>query len=184
MSNMMKLRVVKEVFDEDGHPVIDPSTGKPMINGGSYAFAGPDGRSRAYMPGEVFEMPEEVALQELQLCGQSVDVNGHRGRRPLLERFEDYERRERARQAMQAEQVPDRDIFERQRQKLEEEGRAARELRERIMNHQNQRAGAAPVSSAEDALSQLFRRMEVLEKENQQLRAQQQAPAQTGKGKG
>lgn len=142
-TNTAKVRVVDLVFDADGRPIVDEH-GKQRRNGGGYLY----GR-RQYLPGDVIEMPVNVAREELQLCGFSMDTNGHSGRHALLEPLEWHEKRMERAAAEAKGKEAEREAFARMSQDLQAEREQQLKLQQMIQEREAARVRDVAAARAE-----------------------------------
>lgn len=84
---MRKIRVVDVLHEADGAPVV--RDGQPCRVTTSYRF-----KDKVYRPGDVIEMSDAEAKDELRTLGTMRDATGRTGRCGLLEPLEVYEERE------------------------------------------------------------------------------------------
>jgi len=181
-----KVRVVDLVHDKKGRPVVDdhpdPSRRKQKVHGGTYLYAGV-----VYRPGDVIDMPADVAERELRICGQHDDASGSSGRAPLLELFSDWE----ARQAKKPDEEKDienlRNSFKRKQEELAAQVEQTRKFREMAEERQRQILRKdMEVSQAKEEVppsiaEQLARQEQMIADLQRRLEAQAEVPARRGR---
>lgn len=68
-----------EVVSMQDKPLINKSTGRPLVNGGSFARRDPAEKDpkksvRQWLPGEVLEMPEDEALEQIKMTPDVLEL--------------------------------------------------------------------------------------------------------------
>lgn len=160
----MQIRVIKERWNADDSPMVDESRPhRPqLINGGSVVVVNPaTGRPENYRPGEVIELPDDVAKNLLQNSPQSVEPETEHQARQIRIRARDSER-ETERRSLDA-RMRELENQTQQTQKL----RAMAEERERTLAAENLRV--SQIASGKDAqLAEMQRQMEAMQAQYEQ----------------
>ena len=160
----MQIRVIKERWNADDSPMVDESRPhRPqLINGGSVVVVNPaTGRPENYRPGEVIELPDDVAKNLLQNSPQSVEPETEHQARLIRIRARDSER-ETERRSLDA-RMRELETQTQQAQRL----RAMAEERERTLAAENLRV--SQTASGKDAqLAEMQRQMEAMQAQYEQ----------------
>lgn len=133
----MQVRVKKGHYDAEGNQILG-ETGAPSRNHAPYLY----GRV-LFPPGEILDLPDEVARKELAILPQ------------VLEPLSDYKRRKAVyRERQQEAQQFDRDAFARKVEELEAQTHAAARMRERLAEREREINGQRAVLSDKERREQ------------------------------
>lgn len=126
MSETIRVRVVDQVYNADGHAVLD-SKGRPRRCAGTYLYA-----TRAYLPGDIIDMPANIAALELKLHGGSEQLP------PILERAEVHEARLRQQAEVRGREDHERTAFLRKQAELEAQVAQSQKLKDLVREREEE----------------------------------------------
>lgn len=122
----VKVRVVDQVHNADGQPVLD-GKGRPKRCQGTYLYG-----STAYLPGDIIEMPADVAAKELRLLGGSDHIPA------ILEPAERHEARLKQQEVLRNRDDHERTAFARKQAELDAQVAQGQKLKELIREREEE----------------------------------------------